>query len=361
MARKRQRNFSQEMLLPDFSEQQKEQMGGAAMPQPPQNWSQNEGQAIRSDSSASEERSKRPRGPTMMHSGWGKDGGILHVEFNDLSQAIGSDAARLSSKLDWRFVPKLYNDRIWSHIKENTDATEDMRRMISVGSKWKEWKHEAKLIGYEPYNNDIERLAKLSDRVEEDQWRALVHYWSSNEAKMTKKNGVKPSRIEVFKETHRRKNKQPVNEIADETMKEKDELAKLYPELNVPESAPNNVYAQIMGPDTHGNVRTLGKRAAPRFVYGPAYKRSQAEQREFDRRVEIEVEKATSAIRIDMEEKLSEAKEEIEAKEKNKSLGITIGSNGKLFGKEQVSDNSMDDHQQSLSPFSVVHTKKVSS
>nr|XP_009794384.1 PREDICTED: uncharacterized protein LOC104241164 [Nicotiana sylvestris] len=99
MARKRQRNFSQEMLLPDVPEQQEEQMGGAAMPQPPQNWPQNEEQAIRSDSSTNEEQSKRPRGLTMMHSGWEKDGGILHVELNHLNQAIGPDAARLSSKL----------------------------------------------------------------------------------------------------------------------------------------------------------------------------------------------------------------------------------------------------------------------
>nr|XP_009760445.1 PREDICTED: uncharacterized protein LOC104212791 [Nicotiana sylvestris]XP_009760447.1 PREDICTED: uncharacterized protein LOC104212791 [Nicotiana sylvestris] len=129
------------MLLSDVPEQQEEQMGGAAMPQPPQNWPQNEGQAIRSsksrndshetkkslDSSANEEQSKRPRGPTIMHSGWGKDGGILHVELNNLNQAIGPDATTLSSKLgvitrngilaplnhkDWRLVPKLYKNRI---------------------------------------------------------------------------------------------------------------------------------------------------------------------------------------------------------------------------------------------------------
>nr|XP_009794366.1 PREDICTED: uncharacterized protein LOC104241145 [Nicotiana sylvestris] len=41
------------------------------------------------------------------------------------------------------------------------------------------------------------------------------------------------------------------------------------------------------------------------------------------------------------------------------SLGITIGSNRKLCGDEQVSDNSMDNHQQSLSPVSLVHTKMV--
>ncbi|KAL3332475.1 hypothetical protein AABB24_032842 [Solanum stoloniferum] len=305
MARKRQRNSSQGELLYDSSEQQKLQIGSMSMPQPPQNWPQNEReeshdkenlsdfeqqkQQIGSmsmpqppqnwpqnkrdeshdtenlpNSNESEEQSKRTRGPTMMHSGWGKDGGNLHIELNEHGQVIGSEVTRLSSKLgvlarngilaplnhkDWRLVPSIYKDRIWAHGKENTDATDDMKRilMMSFGSKWKESKHEAKTIGYDPYNTDIERLAHCPDRVEEDQWCSLVHYWSSKEAKeksernkesrkkltmphtsgrkshsqiindMTKmNNGVKPTRTEVFKKTHIRANKQPVNEIAGE-------------------------------------------------------------------------------------------------------------------------------------------------
>ncbi|KAG5631186.1 hypothetical protein H5410_002903 [Solanum commersonii] len=42
MARKRQRNSSQGELLYDSSEQQKQQIGSMSMPQPPQNWPQNE-------------------------------------------------------------------------------------------------------------------------------------------------------------------------------------------------------------------------------------------------------------------------------------------------------------------------------
>lgn len=56
--------------------------------------------------------------------------------------------------------------------------------MMSVGSKWREWKHEAKSSGYDSYTNDVERLANRPNRVEEDQWRALVHYWSSTDAKV---------------------------------------------------------------------------------------------------------------------------------------------------------------------------------
>ncbi|KAK6776021.1 hypothetical protein RDI58_027022 [Solanum bulbocastanum] len=77
-----------------------------------------------------------------------------------------------------------------------------------------------------------------------------------------------------------------------------DDLAEVYPELNVPGSAPNDVYSQVMGSDTHGIVRTLGKGASPSLVYGPVYKRSQAEKRDFDTRVEMEVQKATSAMKI---------------------------------------------------------------
>ncbi|KAL3365440.1 hypothetical protein AABB24_010530 [Solanum stoloniferum] len=393
-----------------------------SMPQPPQNWPQNERDESHDtknlpDSNESEEQSKRTRGPTMMHSGWGKDGGNLHIELNEHGQVIGSEGTRLSSKLgvlarngilaplnhkDWRLVPSIYKDRIWAHIKENTDATDDMKRilMMSFGSKWKESKHEAKTIGYDPYNTDIERLAHCPDRVEEDQWRSLVHYWSSKEAKMTKmNNGVKPTRIEVFKKTHIRANKEPVNEIAGEVMKQMDDLAEVYPELNVPGSAPNDVYSQVMGSDTHGIVRTLGKGASPSLVYGPVYKRSQTEKRDFDTRVEMEVQKATSTMKIEMTEKMYEAKKEMEAMDKKlleakeeakennevmerklsetkmdmeeiiadkvkegiqayvESLGINIDANLK---SEQVPDNPLKDCQQPSSLVPGVHTRKES-
>ncbi|KAH0748291.1 hypothetical protein KY290_027523 [Solanum tuberosum] len=405
MARKRQRNSSQGELLYDSSEQQKQKIGSMSMPQPPQNWPQNERDESHDtktlpDSNESEEKSKRTRGPTMMHSGWGKDGGNLHIEFNE-------------------------------HGQENTDTTDDMKRilMMSFGSKWKESKHEAKPIGHDPYNTDIERLAHCPNRVEEDQWRSLVHYWRSKEAKeksernkesrkkltmphtsgrerhsqiiddMTKmNNGVKPTSIEVFKKTHIRENKQPVNEIAGEVMKQMDDLAEVYPELNVPGSAPNDVYSQVMGSDTHGIVRTLGKRAYPSLVYGPVYKRSQAEKRDFDTRVEMELQKATSAMKIEMTEKMYDAKKEMEAMDKKfleakeevkennevmerklseakmdmeeiiadkvkegiqayvESLGINIDANIK---SEPVPDNPLEDCQQPSSLVPGVHTRKL--
>ncbi|KAH0636392.1 hypothetical protein KY290_036835 [Solanum tuberosum] len=410
-------------MIQKIFQQQKQQIGSMAMPQPPQNWPQNERDESHDtknlpDSNESEEKSKRTRGHTMMQSGWGKDGGNLHIELNEHGQVIGSEGTRLSSKLgvlarngilaplnhkDWRLVPSMYTDRIWAHIK-----------------------HEAKTIGYDPYNTDIERLAHCPDRVEEDQWRSLVHYWSSKEAKEKSErnkesrkkltmphtsgrkshsqiidnmnNGVKPTRIEVLKKTHIRANKEPVNEIVGEVMKQMDDLAEVYPELNVPGSAPNDVYSQVMGSDTHGIVRTLGKGASPSLVYGPVYKRSQAEKRDFDTRVEMEVQKATSSMKIEMTEKMYEAKREMEAMDKKlleakeeakennevmerklsdakmdmeeiiadkvkegiqayvESLGINIDANLK---SEQVPDNPLKDCQQPSSLGPGVHTRKI--
>ncbi|WMV29683.1 hypothetical protein MTR67_023068 [Solanum verrucosum] len=104
MASKRQRNSSQGELLYDSSEQEKQQIGSMPMPQPAQNWPQNERDESHDtenlpDSNESEEQSKRTRGPTMMHSGWGKDGGNLLIELNEHGQVIGSEGTRLSSKL----------------------------------------------------------------------------------------------------------------------------------------------------------------------------------------------------------------------------------------------------------------------
>uniref|UniRef100_M1CY10 Leucine-rich repeat resistance protein n=1 Tax=Solanum tuberosum TaxID=4113 RepID=M1CY10_SOLTU len=242
---------------------------------------------------------------------------------------------------------------------------------MSVGSKWREWKHEAQSSGCDSYTNDVERLANRPDTVEEDQWRALVHYWSSTDAKGFG-DGDMSWLLDRFLS------------VDDEDLKEMNDLAEVYPELNVPGSALNDVYSQVMGLDTHGNVRTLGKRAAPRFFYGPLYKRSQNEQRGFDKRVEIEVQKVTSTLKIEMEEKLFEAKKEIEVMDKKlskaeedmemmkkklsesnmnmeekiddkvkagilayvDSLGITLGSNRKSFSNEQVSNKSIEDCQQ---------------
>ena len=56
--------------------------------------------------------------------------------------------------------------------------------MKSVSKKWKDWKSAIKRRGYDRYRTNEERLANCPDRVEEDQWRALVYYWDTAEAQV---------------------------------------------------------------------------------------------------------------------------------------------------------------------------------
>ncbi|WMV13404.1 hypothetical protein MTR67_006789 [Solanum verrucosum] len=184
MARKRQRNSSQGDILYDSSEQQKQQIGSMSMPQSPQYWPQNKRDESHDTKNLPDfEQQKQQIGSMPMPQppqNWSQNERDKSHDTKNIPEGT-----RLSSKLgvlarngilaplnhkDWRLIPSMYKDRIWAHIKENTDATDDMKRilMMSFGSKWKESKHEEKTIGYDPYNTDIERLAHCPDRVEED-------------------------------------------------------------------------------------------------------------------------------------------------------------------------------------------------
>ncbi|KAF3639757.1 putative triacylglycerol lipase 1-like [Capsicum annuum] len=120
------------------------------------------------------------------------------------------------------------------------------------------------------------------------------------------------------------------------------DIAEVYPELNIPGSTPNDVYSKVMGPDTHGIVRTLGKGAAPSLVYGPVYKRSQAEKRNFDARVELEVQKATSAMKIEMAEKWTKAQKEMKAMNKKLSEAKEEAKKDKKAVERKLSEANMN-------------------
>lgn len=98
-------------------------------------------------------------------------------------------------------------------------------------------------------------------------------------------------------------------------------MAQQQPESNVPGYAYNDAFAQAYGLDGHGRVRTLGIGAAPGRIFGPSFNRSEADKREFDARVQQEVDKVKSSmqdeIRVQVQgaiaEKVEDVRKEIEA------------------------------------------------
>ncbi|RVX11024.1 hypothetical protein CK203_013405 [Vitis vinifera] len=72
---------------------------------------------------------------------------------------------------------------------------------------------------YNPYNTDEERLCHRPPHLSDDDWRWLIHFWGTPEAKAQKKEDrSEPNRIEMFALTHTRKDGTPVDDHSKEIM-----------------------------------------------------------------------------------------------------------------------------------------------
>ncbi|KAJ6813371.1 uncharacterized protein M6B38_143770 [Iris pallida] len=339
-----------------------------------------------------------------MRRGWAEDGGILEIHVNNLGQPIEETCSRLASNLgvlarnghlapltylDWRHVPDIGKDAIWTHIKENTNATDQMRKFMitSVGRKWKEWKAEVKRQGYTKYMTNEERLKHCPPWVEESQWPRLIYYWDSDKGKakseknkairknwttphtsgrtphaevrnkLAKSIGYEPTRRMVYKETHVTKGKGPVNEIAAKAIQEMDELEAENPETGV---ARDDIYGRVMGRDRHGRVGTYGLGATPTMVFGPSYKLSQDERREIEtqhqqelenlrREMEAENERVRREMMAENERNKTEMKEQMELQMQEKLFAVESRMNDRMEAQIQ---NLLESHLRDMGAFS---------
>ncbi|KAL0361232.1 UNVERIFIED_CONTAM: hypothetical protein Sradi_3807700, partial [Sesamum radiatum] len=66
---------------------------------------------------------------------------------------------------------------------------------------WRRWKHEIKVKYFLPHIDDPEYLSRSpTKRVEQDQWKELVIYWSDEDVKMMMK-GTDPSTLDIWLES----------------------------------------------------------------------------------------------------------------------------------------------------------------
>ncbi|KAL7231201.1 hypothetical protein ACSBR2_009463 [Camellia fascicularis] len=296
--------------------------------------------------SLSQATQKQTRGPTYVHGQWGtSEDGILKVVPNELNQVVEGHTS-LASHLGvlardgslaplafttWHYVPKQNKDNIWREIKAHTDADESMKRtiMASFGKKWRDWKSRVKTTGYKPFKNDAERLAHRSDRVHEDQWRALVYYWGTQSASKSSKknrkirkkktlhhrtgrkpfsvvrleetkknNGVPASRSQVWMAAYLKdgtSNSDSVNEV----MTQMNELAEhMEGSSTDPAALQEQIFTQVMGPERPGRVRTFGLGPSPTDVFGGGYRRSQEQNRLFQTQVQEQVQEQLQRLWI---------------------------------------------------------------
>lgn len=54
----------------------------------------------------------------------------------------------------------------------------------SLANKWRGWKCTLKKMYFDPAKSVEEHLSKVPERVDEEQWKQLIIYWSSEEGKV---------------------------------------------------------------------------------------------------------------------------------------------------------------------------------
>ncbi|XP_052294658.1 uncharacterized protein LOC102607212 isoform X7 [Citrus sinensis] len=202
---------------------------------------------------------RQARGPALGVAQWGS-GKIMHLDFNSEWQVIGPNSNKFKTQLgiiarnghkvpltyvEWIDMPENILKDIWKEVKDNTDAPDAYKShcLRNIGKLWKNWKSRLKC---DHYNNKtyVERIAFTPPRVVAEQWRTLVAYWGTEEAKATaEKNKTNRAQVSSVHRTGRTsfaiKREQQTEAVRDQ------------------------VFTEVMGPDGHGYVRTYGHGPSP--------------------------------------------------------------------------------------------------
>ncbi|KAL6345641.1 hypothetical protein AAG906_017374 [Vitis piasezkii] len=122
---------------------------------------------------------------------------------------------------------------------------------------------------YNPYNTNEERLRHQPPHLSDDDWRWLIHFWGTPEAKAQKKEDrSEPNRIEMFALTHTHTHKkmgrllmidqfhqllsQPEGTFSSASASS--EASTSVSSTFVASTSIDEIYTQVMGPGRHGCV-----------------------------------------------------------------------------------------------------------
>ncbi|XP_034710787.1 uncharacterized protein LOC117933510 isoform X4 [Vitis riparia] len=215
---------------------------------------------------------------------------------------------------DWNHVSEDVKEKIWALVLEKYELEETCKSYIlqCCGNLFRSYRNKMKAKYYNPYNTDEERLCHRPPHLSDDDWRWLIHFWGTPEAKdiseknkanrakqvikhtsgsksyaqiryeqaQKKEDRSEPNRIEMFALTHTRKDGTPVDDHSKEIMDQFQQL------LSQPEGTSSStsassgastyvdeIYTQVMGPERHGRVRGYGFGPTPTSIFGSTSRR----------------------------------------------------------------------------------------
>ncbi|KAI3755176.1 hypothetical protein L1987_54971 [Smallanthus sonchifolius] len=275
--------------------------------------------------------------------------GRIKIVTNDLGQPVGREASLLTSFLgltardgnlapliysSWSKVPENNKESMWQKVLTKFDINPCSRSwvLMSLGTKWRNFKSLLKTTHYDTHATDEERLADCDERVLPDQWAFLVSQWSSEkwqrisaknkanrarqrfihtsgkksfarireEEKAKRPDGKEPSKAELFILTRTRKNGLPMNEETaavisqlreSETNKEQTVINKNEPQ--------DDAYNHVMGVVRKRDVSLFGLNATPSRSGSEVPTRAEA----------LKMVKEKNAEVVEMKEKLASVEE----------------------------------------------------
>ncbi|XP_047338230.1 uncharacterized protein LOC124941899 isoform X3 [Impatiens glandulifera] len=249
---------------------------------------------------------KRGRGPTKCLQLWNSITKIT-VVVDEFGHPIGNEAPKLINFLgtiarnghiaplnyiDWRALPDENKEKMWEQVQSRFDIDPQCKDWIikSLGKKWKDWKAQLKIHHYSVHDNDKDRLEDCDERVLPDQWKILVSFWNSDEAKersmkakasrahqkINHTSGTKsfarireeqrskmpdrkpPSRADLFIMTRTRKDGRPINDDSSKLISELREHAAQQEGTSKDGGIEDDIFSKVMGNDRHGRPRTYG-------------------------------------------------------------------------------------------------------
>ncbi|XP_059596784.1 uncharacterized protein LOC132254645 isoform X2 [Vitis vinifera] len=220
---------------------------------------------------------------------------------------------------DWNHVSEDVKEKIWALVLEKYELEETCKSYIlqCCGNLFRSYRNKMKAKYYNPYNTHEERLCHRPPHLSDDDWRWLIHFWGTPEAKdiseknkanrakqvikhtsgsksyaqiqyeqaQKKEDRSEPNRIEMFALTHTRKDGTPVDDHSKEIMDQFQQLlsqpegtssstsASSGASTSVASTYVDEIYTQVMGLERHGRVRGYGFGPTPTSIFGSTSRR----------------------------------------------------------------------------------------
>ncbi|XP_020087070.1 uncharacterized protein LOC109709313 [Ananas comosus] len=282
--------------------------------------------------------SRKTRGVTRMSDVWNLPPEMrIFVKFNSFYQPVDTEGSVLHRFMgtivrkpnllpidcfNWRKMDAKYKEYCWKILESKFSFPKDPRdsrtsemiqriTMKKLGDLWRNFKCELKSKYFDESLQKNAILMKAPASVNRAQFNNLVDFWFSNEGKERsrknrhnrdqqmdfyaagsksiaqyaynmEKNGVVPTRGKLYVVHHKKKNGEPVTELA------KNRIEKLEPlnqkEVDVSQTgssrgslmwAATDAYAEVIGKERHGRVRGVGFGPTPSMLGASSINTSQ--------------------------------------------------------------------------------------